>query len=53
MISVANATGRFGWSSASDYLGRKNTFATFFGLGMPFVLYAEPVLGSGDTLWVY
>ena len=35
MISVANATGRFGWSSASDYLGRKNTFATFFGLGMP------------------
>jgi len=35
MISVFNMAGRFGWASASDKLGRKNTYHTFFGLGIP------------------
>jgi len=35
MISVANMSGRFIWASASDYIGRKNTYYAFFGLGIP------------------
>lgn len=34
MISVFNMVGRFFWASASDYIGRKNTFHCFFLLGM-------------------
>jgi len=38
MIGVANMVGRLSWASASDYLGRKNTFAAFFALGIPLYL---------------
>ena len=38
LLSLANMTGRFVWSSLSDYIGRKATYATFFLLGA--VLYA-------------
>ncbi len=34
MISVFNLVGRFGWASVSDYIGRKNTYHVFFGLGV-------------------
>ncbi len=34
MISLFNMLGRFFWASASDYLGRKNTYHIFFGLGI-------------------
>lgn len=37
MISLFNLLGRFGWASISDYIGRKNTYFAFFGLGI--VLY--------------
>jgi MFS family permease len=30
IISVFNAGGRFLWASASDYMGRRNTYTTFF-----------------------
>jgi len=30
LISVFNAGGRFLWASASDYIGRRNTYTTFF-----------------------
>lgn len=33
MISVFNMVGRILWASASDYLGRKNTYHCFFILG--------------------
>jgi MFS family permease len=33
MASVFNMLGRFFWASASDYLGRKRTYAIFFGVG--------------------
>jgi MFS family permease len=33
MISVFNMLGRFFWASASDWLGRKNTYTIFFVLG--------------------
>jgi MFS family permease len=38
LFSLFNMGGRFVWSSASDYLGRKNTYFVFFALGT--VLYA-------------
>lgn len=39
MTSLFNMVGRFGWSTASDYLGRQRTYAIFFALGT--VLYAS------------
>src|ERR1700719_3754336 len=38
LISLFNIGGRFFWASLSDYIGRKNTYYTFFLLGI--VLYA-------------
>ncbi|MDP6650864.1 MAG: OFA family MFS transporter [Gammaproteobacteria bacterium] len=37
MISAFNMVGRFIWASASDYIGRRNTYWVFFVLGI--VLY--------------
>ena len=39
LLSLFNIGGRFCWASASDYLGRKLTYYTFFALGI--VLYAS------------
>lgn len=39
MISAFNMMGRFFWASTSDYIGRKNTYFIFFGLGA--LLYAS------------
>jgi hypothetical protein len=39
---AGNMTGRLGWAAASDYLGRKSTYA-LFGLGIPICL-AVPTL---------
>ena len=33
LLSLANMAGRFFWSSLSDYIGRRATYATFFLLG--------------------
>ncbi|HEX8978198.1 MAG TPA: OFA family MFS transporter [Parasulfuritortus sp.] len=45
LLSLFNMGGRFVWSSASDYLGRKNTYFVFFALGA--VLYASvPYMGQ-------
>jgi len=45
LLSLFNMGGRFFWSSASDYLGRKNTYFVFFLLGA--CLYAA-VPGMGQ-----
>jgi MFS family permease len=39
LLSLFNIGGRFVWASASDYLGRKRTYYTFFVLGI--LLYAS------------
>ncbi len=39
MISVFNMCGRIVWASASDYLGRRNTYWIFFTLGI--ILYCS------------
>ncbi|MCA9697877.1 MAG: MFS transporter, partial [Myxococcales bacterium] len=44
MISVFNMAGRFVWASASDRLGRKNTYHIFFILGI--VLYLSIPLAA-------
>ncbi|MFI3185182.1 MAG: OFA family MFS transporter [Methylococcaceae bacterium] len=51
LLSLFNMGGRFFWSSASDYIGRKNTYFIFFALGI--VLYATvPSIGaSGNMGW--
>lgn len=49
MISVFNMSGRFLWSSASDYIGRKNTYHCFFVLGA--ILYMSiPFIATQATV---
>jgi len=52
LLSLFNLLGRFFWSSASDKLGRKVTYAIYFGLGI--LLYALiPTLGHGAQLTLF
>ncbi|RFP64772.1 MFS transporter [Hymenobacter lapidiphilus] len=52
LLSLFNLLGRFFWSSASDKMGRKTTYAIYFGLGI--VLYALiPTLGRNIQLALY
>ncbi|HEY4143425.1 MAG TPA: OFA family MFS transporter, partial [Pseudolabrys sp.] len=45
LLSLFNIAGRFCWASLSDYIGRKNTYYTFFILGI--ALYAcAPVFAA-------
>ena len=44
LLSLFNIGGRFFWASLSDYIGRKNTYYTFFVLGI--ALYAAAPLGG-------
>lgn len=46
IISVFNAGGRFLWASASDYLGRRNTYSTFFVVQLALFLLI-PTLAAG------
>ncbi len=46
LLSLFNMGGRFVWSSASDYLGRQNTYFLFFALGT--FLYSMLPTFSGD-----
>ncbi len=56
MISAFNMVGRFIWASASDYIGRRNTYWIFFLLGI--VLYlsipfsAQQVSASPSVVWL-
>src|SRR5499427_5389848 len=63
LLSLFNIGGRFFWASLSDYIGRKNTYYTFFVLGiicyllMPWSANAGSkvffVLGFGIILSMY
>jgi MFS family permease len=44
LLSRFNMAGRFGWSSLSDHIGRKTTYAIFFTLG-PLLYIALPYSG--------
>ncbi|HEY8176129.1 MAG TPA: OFA family MFS transporter [Gemmatimonadaceae bacterium] len=52
LLSLANMAGRFFWSSLSDYIGRKATYATFFLLGA--ALYAlVPSTGHAGSVALF
>jgi MFS family permease len=52
LLSLFNMAGRFIWSSASDYIGRRNTYAAFFVLGL--VLYAAvPGVGHMGSVLLF
>ncbi len=44
LLSLFNMGGRFVWATVSDYIGRRNTYIVFFGLGI--LLYSSvPTIG--------
>lgn len=53
LISLLNIFGRFFWATSSDKLGRKNTYHTFFILGIILYVAASYVAGfKGVALFV-
>ncbi|MCV2490260.1 OFA family MFS transporter [Geodermatophilus sp. YIM 151500] len=51
VLSLFNMAGRFVWSSTSDYIGRKNIYMVYLGVGL--LLYvALATLGSSAT-WLF
>ncbi len=49
LLSLANLIGRFIWSSLSDVIGRRSTYAIFFALGAAF--YASiPTIGRSGSV---
>jgi MFS family permease len=52
LLSLANMGGRFAWSSLSDVIGRRATYATFFALGT--VVYAViPSVGRTGSVALF
>jgi len=52
LMSLFNMAGRFFWASASDIIGRKNTYFCFFVLGM--LLYAAvPTTGAIGSVTLF
>ncbi len=49
LLSLFNMAGRFAWSSASDRLGRKKTYAVFFVLG-PVLYLLVPWTGAHGSV---
>src|SRR3984885_4282948 len=50
LISLFNAGGRFFWASFSDFIGRRNTYLTFFVTQVILFLLIPGLAGRGD--WV-
>ncbi|QWC85181.1 OFA family MFS transporter [Nocardioidaceae bacterium] len=49
ILALANMLGRFVWSSTSDYIGRKNTYMGYLGIGA--LLFAGiALLGTSSTV---
>ncbi|GAC1336713.1 MAG: OFA family MFS transporter [Myxococcales bacterium] len=52
LLSIFNMAGRFIWSSISDKIGRKNTYALYFVLGA--ILYAlVPTIGASRSVGLF
>jgi MFS family permease len=52
LISIFNMIGRIAWASASDYIGRRNTYMVFFALGI--ILYSTvPTLGHLGSIGLF
>ena len=50
LISIFNAAGRFVWASASDYIGRRNTYTIFFVAQFVIFLLIPGLAASGN--WI-
>ncbi len=50
LLSLFNMLGRFIWSSLSDLIGRKNTYTTFFVLGIALYVFAPYAGGIGSII---
>ncbi len=50
LLSLFNIGGRFFWASLSDYIGRKNTYYTFFLLGIALYALAPTAATMGSKL---
>ncbi|MGA2879402.1 MAG: OFA family MFS transporter [Bryobacteraceae bacterium] len=50
LISLFNAGGRFFWASFSDYIGRRNTYITFFVTQVILFLLIPGLAGRGE--WI-
>jgi MFS family permease len=48
LLSLFNAGGRFMWASASDYIGRRNTYTLFFIIQVALFLLIPGMAGRGD-----
>jgi len=48
LISLFNAGGRFFWASLSDYIGRRNTYVTFFLVQLALFLLIPSLASAGD-----
>jgi MFS family permease len=51
LLSLFNIGGRFFWASVSDYIGRKNTYYTFFVLGIVLYALAPTFAAMGSKLF--
>ncbi|MFC7400804.1 OFA family MFS transporter [Citricoccus sp. GCM10030269] len=51
LLSIANMAGRFIWSTTSDYLGRKNNYMIYLGVGL--AMYLLIALTSGANLVLF
>ncbi len=49
ILSLANMAGRFVWSTASDYIGRKNVYLLYLGVGVLFYLLIA-FIGNGSLI---
>ncbi|NMD55632.1 MULTISPECIES: OFA family MFS transporter [Tsukamurella] len=52
LLSVANMAGRLGWSTTSDYIGRKPTYMIYLGVGILLYLGLATVGASSTALFV-
>jgi MFS family permease len=52
LLSLFNMVGRFFWASASDYLGRRNTYTTFFVLGIA-LYFLVPLAGRIGSIGLF
>ncbi|MCY1158511.1 MAG: transporter [Citricoccus sp.] len=51
ILSLANMAGRFVWSTTSDYIGRKNIYMVYLGVGL--AMYLVIALMGGANLVVF
>lgn len=49
LLSLANMGGRFVWSTASDYIGRKNVYVVYLGVGLLAYLFIA-IFGGGNVV---